>query len=145
MNIWTIEDALKTIRALQIGAVNFGYHICLGGGVLNHGSSKKDLDLYFLPYNNPSFKEDRPALIAWLEGMWGVGKSIVTSHEDQSQPNAKDKWILAPNADGTMVTVKNPEFNPFYVEPPQWLGEQVYKAKIKFIRPNGDRIDAFIL
>lgn len=70
--MWNLEDGLALIRAIQPNTRKFGYHLALGGGVLNKGESKKDLDLYFLPL------EDRPwpqanstGLIKWLEGMWG--------------------------------------------------------------------------
>ncbi len=45
---WTLEEALILVRALQPTAWQYGYHLCLGGGVLNKGVSSKDLDLYFL-------------------------------------------------------------------------------------------------
>ena len=70
MPYWTLKDALDLIRGLQPESRKFGYHLCLGGGVLNKGESKKDLDLYFLPMGGPN--EARPtALISWLEGVWG--------------------------------------------------------------------------
>lgn len=50
--VWTYEQAHKVILKLQQDSRSFGYHLCLGGGVLNHGASSKDLDLYFLPLDN---------------------------------------------------------------------------------------------
>ena len=50
--VWTYEQAHKVILKLQQDSRSFGYHLCLGGGVLNHGASGKDLDLYFLPLDN---------------------------------------------------------------------------------------------
>jgi hypothetical protein len=46
---WYLADALLTIRQLQALVWPMGYHVALGGGVLNHGYSDKDLDLYVLP------------------------------------------------------------------------------------------------
>lgn len=46
---WGLDDALTLVRQLQKEVRPFGYHIALGGGVLNKGMSEKDLDLYFLP------------------------------------------------------------------------------------------------
>lgn len=50
--MWTLEEGLKYVRAWQQDAEFLGYHIAIGGGVLNNGSSLKDLDLYFLPLTN---------------------------------------------------------------------------------------------
>ncbi len=51
---WYLADALILVRELQALAWPNGWHIALGGGVLNHGYSDKDLDLYVLPiYNQP--------------------------------------------------------------------------------------------
>ena len=47
--MWTLEEALVLCRTLQPSVTKFGYHLCLGGGVLNIGRSDKDLDLYLLP------------------------------------------------------------------------------------------------
>jgi hypothetical protein len=46
---WYLADALLMIRQLQALVWPMGYHVALGGGVLNHGYSDKDLDLYVLP------------------------------------------------------------------------------------------------
>ena len=73
-NTWTLEEALPLIRNLQPQAHQFGYHLCLGGGVLNTGRSEKDLDLYFLPMS-PS--DDKAAeLKAWLDNLWGAGVDL---------------------------------------------------------------------
>lgn len=71
-NKWTLEDALNLIRGLQKETRRYGYHLTLGGGVLNNGESQKDLDLYFLPLQNPKFPTDNPEnLVSWLTKMWG--------------------------------------------------------------------------
>lgn len=76
-NEWTLEDGLKLVRAIQNTTRKYGYHLTLGGGVLNNGKSKKDLDLYFLPLNNERMPpQDIPGLVGWLGGMWGKFESI---------------------------------------------------------------------
>lgn len=71
---WTMEEALRLIRAIQPETRKFGYHLSLGGGVLNKGESKKDLDLYFLPLDREDVKVDSPGLLKWLQSVWGEGK-----------------------------------------------------------------------
>lgn len=44
-----LPEALVLIRQLQAAVWPLHWHVCLGGGVLNHGYSNKDLDLYLLP------------------------------------------------------------------------------------------------
>lgn len=56
---WYLADALLLVRELQALARPKGYHIALGGGVLNHGYSDKDLDIYVLPvYNLPGVVDE---------------------------------------------------------------------------------------
>lgn len=51
--MWNFKEVqLDVIARLQKESRAFGYHLCLGGGVLNSGKSDKDLDLYYLPLNN---------------------------------------------------------------------------------------------
>jgi hypothetical protein len=50
--MWGLSDALEVVRALQPKAHSVDYHIALAGGVLNKGTSTKDLDLVFLPMVN---------------------------------------------------------------------------------------------
>lgn len=73
--MWKLEEALEVIRAIQPAIRKFGYHLCLGGGVLNTGMSRKDLDLYFLPMH-PGSVAGQPKLLAWLEGMWGPAEQM---------------------------------------------------------------------
>lgn len=46
--MWTLEESLILIRKLQPKVFLHGYNLCLGGSVLNQGSSTKDLDLYVM-------------------------------------------------------------------------------------------------
>lgn len=50
--MWTLDEALVLIREKQPYAWEKGYHIVVGGSVINHGSSDKDLDLYLIPLAN---------------------------------------------------------------------------------------------
>lgn len=45
---WTHYEAVNIIQELQEFAHSCGYHICLGGGVLNKGVSYNDLDLIII-------------------------------------------------------------------------------------------------
>lgn len=74
-SFWTLDEAISLIRGLQPECRKFSYHLCLGGGVLNKGQSKHDLDLYFLPMGK---KEDIKAegLVRWLESLWGKGEAF---------------------------------------------------------------------
>lgn len=51
MTTWTLSEAVGLIRELQPLTRALNYHITLGGGVLNAGTSEKDLDLWFIPLN----------------------------------------------------------------------------------------------
>lgn len=75
--MWTLPQALNLIRETQTAAKGFGYHICLGGSVLNAGQSKKDLDLYFLPLLSESL--DPKSLIQSLEIGWGLSSGDTAS------------------------------------------------------------------
>ena len=67
--MWTLEQGRAEIQRVQSPSRKFGYHVCLGGSVLNAGESSKDLAVYFLPLDLKSPQPDR--LLAWLATMWG--------------------------------------------------------------------------
>ena len=76
---WDLEEALGLVRAVQPQTRQFGFHLCLGGGVLNRGWSDKDLDLYFLPMNGggaPDAPERVEKLLAWMESLWGKWEKL---------------------------------------------------------------------
>jgi hypothetical protein len=56
--MWNLDEALELIRELQPKVRELGYHVLLGGGVLNEGKSDKDLDLFFIPLNNYQGNDD---------------------------------------------------------------------------------------
>lgn len=76
--IWELEEALTLVRNLQPTCANLGYHIALGGGVLNAGWSTKDVDLYFLPLDTNGVDDplDTSNLMAILNLRWGVSTPI---------------------------------------------------------------------
>jgi len=65
---WTLDDALQVIRAMQSTISEFGFHVGLGGGVLNRGQSTNDLDLYFFPLKGEDVDEapEVGPLLAWV-------------------------------------------------------------------------------
>lgn len=133
---WTIEDGLNLIRAIQPEARRFGYHIALGGGVLNNGISYKDIDLYFLPLENPAInggKAEPKALAVWLTEMWGHPRVIndyagdeVLNPIDEEEAPAKESIF----GSGVKRVRKS----------------TTYRHKMKFFRGDDHtRIDVFIL
>lgn len=63
------------IGLLRPNVTPYGYHIALGGGVLNNGSSEKDVDVYFFPLNGEHVQKP-DELIAYLTGVWGAPEDI---------------------------------------------------------------------
>lgn len=49
--LWTLAEAVDLIHELQPIVRELNYHITIGGGVINAGSSEKDLDLWIIPLN----------------------------------------------------------------------------------------------
>jgi hypothetical protein len=74
--VWTLEQGLKLLRALQPQVRAFNYHIAIGGGTVNKGHSLKDLDLYFLPLLNSTETTDTAGLLLFLEGQLGERTAI---------------------------------------------------------------------
>lgn len=64
--MWTLAEGLEVVRGLQPESREFGYHVTLGGGVLNAGHSNKDLDIWYLPLNNDSNITRPTALLQYL-------------------------------------------------------------------------------
>ena len=91
--MWEIEEALALIRRIQPALKPLGYHVCLGGGVLNHGGSMKDLDLFFVPLTN----DKAPA----LNSLWAFIFS-----KDGIGP-------LRTNDDGSPISHKPNPYTPF--------------------------------
>lgn len=82
--MWNMTQTIPLLKKLQPESRKYGYHVCMGGGVLNNWSSNKDLDLYYLPMNNEG-KAKPKELIHYLAGLWGkpepIGKSADYPHD----------------------------------------------------------------
>ena len=65
--MWGLNEALEVIRSIQPACHRHRYHAVLGGGVLNVGYSRKDLDLFFLPFGDTDTPPDTNALICELD------------------------------------------------------------------------------
>lgn len=126
---WRIKDALDLIRTLQPHVKPFGFHICLGGGVLNTGASKKDLDLYFLSLDQG--KTDADKLLAFLTETWGPSKPMGKAGKNRMEPytdlNDRTQYRFATDP-------------PSYPNPP----DSPYSHKLQFTW-SGLRIDVFVL
>ena len=84
--VWTFSSAKNVITVCQVSSAQFGYHVCLGGSVLNKMESTKDLDLYFLPMSNCQVKEDPAGLLNWIHMNLGVVESINDSYPGKELP-----------------------------------------------------------
>ena len=74
--MWTREAAAEVIALLQPLTRQFGYHLALGGGVLNNGHSDKDLDLYFLPLDDQDHPPNPDKMLRCVEAIWGESKPL---------------------------------------------------------------------
>lgn len=83
--MWTLEDGLTLLRALQDDSRDYGYHLCIGGGVVNAGHSRKDLDLYFIPLDNGGTNVE--GLRSWLGRKLGEGSAIADPNYPEN-PNS---------------------------------------------------------
>lgn len=84
MPVWTIETGINFVRSLQDVSRKYGYHVALGGGVLNRGYSEHDLDVYFLPMGGFDIaKSDRnpQGLIALLSETLGNPQLLGKEYE----------------------------------------------------------------
>ncbi len=92
--MWTLEEGLEIVRRLQPLTRDFNYHLVIGGGVVNTGISRKDLDLFFLPLCN-SDVNDPKGMLALLEDMWGESEPIGGPGEYDDDPRyRKVKFML---------------------------------------------------
>lgn len=167
---WSLKSGLELVRLLQPDTRKFNYHLTLGGGVLNKGLSKKDIDLFFLPMDN-GVPPEPDKLLDWLASMWGDGEKLGIKKKlgddfvwggnsfnvttTTISPNSTTNYITFVSSNGTQTRVAIPngmsagdvaaEMNanpgqPAYVDNPN----SVYKYKMKF-KYGQERIDVFIL
>jgi hypothetical protein len=77
--MWTLSEGVTTVRAIQPLMHAKGYHATLGGGVLNHGASIKDLDIFILRKNNVE-RVSAFDIIATLQACgWGSARALCDS------------------------------------------------------------------
>ena len=79
--MWTLDEGISLVRGLQDGTRKFGYHLCIGGGVVNKGRSNKDVDLFFLPLDNDKDKPNPDGILKWLEEMWGESENLMKEYD----------------------------------------------------------------
>lgn len=146
---WLLDDALGVIRALQPQTRQFGYHLCLGGGVLNKGESEKDLDLYFLPMNQKDLKADGDGMLQHLKSLWGESEDVRDGRWRTSvhQPDPGIRYEVR-EVNRRMEVRRVPDdgsLNPPYDD----VDDSPYLHKVKFRFAGGaaepHRIDVFIL
>jgi hypothetical protein len=82
--VWGLSDALELVRSIQPALHAMKWHVALGGGVLNVGESTKDLDLFFLPFDDATQDNLMPYLVA----MWG-GSEPLSANADNYPPSKK--------------------------------------------------------
>jgi hypothetical protein len=123
---WTLDDGLQLVRAIQHDTRKYGYHLALGGGVLNNGRSEKDIDLYFLPMDNGERgpKKDPDGLVGWLAKLWGKPTSIKPGDYTQEEATVEElrteptySWDLEtpPPTGETVIQSSPPEETPISV------------------------------
>jgi hypothetical protein len=88
--MWDLDNGLRIVRALQPVTRKYGYHLALGGGVLNKGESKKDLDLYFLPMGSDKPRPDE--LLECLTAVWGVSEPLSNADYSDSYENLSSAY-----------------------------------------------------
>lgn len=103
--LWTLDEARALIAQLQTKSRHYGYHLCLGGGVLNTGVSAKDLDLYFLPLDDDI--EPQPiALLDWMQEELGDSESIPFGSDGKGNPGTSHyAWKHKFNHGGKRIDV----------------------------------------
>lgn len=84
--MWNLVEALELIREIQSKIRELDYHILLGGGVLNKGTSEKDLDLFFIPLNG--YDGQHEDLIIFLFNRFGYLEPI----RDSPDYGPEDKY-----------------------------------------------------
>lgn len=111
--MWNIADALTLVRDRQPLLHGQGWHMAMGGGVLNTGVSAKDLDLYFIPMDSSAPAE---AILPTLETWWGPSmemSKLKDNYPDDTNFEHKVKFHL-PSGQRIdafiMPLVEHPEF-----------------------------------
>lgn len=71
--MWTYQEALPVLKALEEKLIPIGAHASMGGSVLFKGESKKDLDVVIYPHNplrQPHENKIRKTIMDHFGGEW---------------------------------------------------------------------------
>jgi hypothetical protein len=96
-----LADVLLLVRQMQAVAWPLNFHIALGGGVLDHGYSDKDVDIYVLPRypgSEPStsnFQHDYEKLID--EFAYALGTLTARDYNAELE-EARERYGIAINS-----------------------------------------------
>ena len=92
----TLNDALPIVRDLEAKLIPLGAHCALGGSVLHHGESNKDLDIFVYPHNQDETKTPEE-LIAILKSIFPQGWGAT----DDNYPHDRLRFVyMRPNSEG---------------------------------------------
>jgi hypothetical protein len=97
--MWYLEEAIGLVRELQTKALQKGYHLALGGGVLNRGWSRKDLDIVALKMDNQPAALTPGKLVEVLAPYLGE----VDQGPGGSVPSENDKLYQFTTSDGRRI------------------------------------------
>lgn len=97
--VWRIEDALKWIREHQASVQKLGYHLALGGGVLNKGFSCKDLDLVLMRRTAASRSDAVKDFLSQSLNELAVEEILPTGEMLWTFPNHKMEFIVTGDED----------------------------------------------
>jgi len=164
MKEWNLEEGIGVVRTLQPEIRAFGYHVALGGGVINKGVSAKDLDLYFLPMGG--FKDSKSVsspekLLEFLTSFWGEHKKIGKADYEDADKDPQMDWGQIPDAaqlprwniqmeNGMLRAIPNPvRFDRAVAavdieRSKEAKPHAIYRYAVTFLRNKIERIDCFI-
>lgn len=96
--MWSLDEAVKTVRWLEPKLAEIGFHVALTGGVLFKGQSFKDLDLMVYP-NNYSFANWTPSMFdeVWfkLQDWLKAERSDSCAGTSQIRDDKDVRWLSA--------------------------------------------------
>lgn len=140
---WTLDEALRLVRGLQPEAQKYGFHVCLGGSVLNVGVSHKDVDVYFLPLGGKDAQQI-DALVTRLEGLWGKAEPIGNTGPPVPARVASDPYLSFKASMARATERMSTDQLVAALADAPYTDNGVYRKKLKFVRDDG-RIDVFVV